>query len=63
MIGMGEWSPTRPCHTTEHAGAHPAVRRVELAMSRELPMVVHRTLLAVHPKLELRREESRHASL
>src|SRR5882762_7159351 len=35
-IGMGEWSPTLPCHTTGHAGPHPAVRRVELTLSREL---------------------------
>src|SRR5882762_6337443 len=32
---QGEWSPTLPCHTTGHAGPHPAVRRVELSMSRE----------------------------
>src|SRR5215470_11284519 len=35
-IGIGEWSPTHPCHTTGHAGPHPAVRRVELTRSREL---------------------------
>src|SRR5882762_8358488 len=34
-IGMGEWSPTLPCHTTGHAGPHPAVRRVELTMNSE----------------------------
>src|SRR5713226_7859515 len=35
-IGIGGESPTLPCHTTGHAGPHPAVRRVELTMSREL---------------------------
>ncbi len=29
-IGIGGESPLLPCHTTGHAGPHPAVRRIEL---------------------------------
>src|SRR5260370_30159409 len=32
----GEGSRPLPCHTTGHAGPHPAVRRVELTVSREV---------------------------
>src|SRR6266566_6513379 len=29
-IGIGGGSPRLPCHTTGHAGPHPAVRRIKL---------------------------------
>jgi hypothetical protein len=36
MIGIGGTVARLPCHTTGHAGPHPAVRRVVLTMSSEL---------------------------
>src|SRR5437899_6998902 len=35
-IGIGGRSPALPCHTTGHAGPHPAVRRVKLTMNSKL---------------------------
>jgi hypothetical protein len=40
-IGIGAWLPTRPCHTTGHAGPHPAVRRVELIRDEQARQLGH----------------------